>query len=60
MWNRRFGLFDRDKQIGGIYPLGLFSRRANIDLPTEWPLPTKAFLFWLALLMWKQEQSAAA
>jgi hypothetical protein len=38
----------------------MFSRRANIDLPAEWPLPTRAFLFWLALLMWKQEQAAAS
>jgi len=60
MWSRRFGLFEGDKQIGSIYPLGMFSRRANIDLPAEWPLPTRAFLFWLALLMWKQEQAAAS
>jgi hypothetical protein len=60
VWNRRFGLFDGAKQIGSIYPLGMFSRRAKIDLPAEWPLPTKVFLFWLVLLMWKQEQAAAA
>ena len=35
---REFGLFDGDQQIGGIYPRGIFTRRAKIDLPGDWPL----------------------
>ena len=58
--NRRFGLFDGEKQLGGIYPLGIFTRRSNIDLPTEWPLPIRVFLFWLAFLIWKRENAAAS
>jgi hypothetical protein len=60
VFSRRFGLFDGEKQIGSIYPLGILTRRANIDLPADWPLATRTFLFWLALLMWKRQNRAAA
>ena len=60
IWNRRFGLFDGEKQIGTIYPTNIFTRRSNIDLPDEWPLATRAFLFWLAFIMWKRQSQAAA
>jgi hypothetical protein len=60
IWTRRFGLFDGDKQIGGIYPQGIFTRRANIDLPSDLPLPTRVFLFWLVCLIWKRQSQAAS
>ena len=59
-WNRRFGLFDGDKQIGSIYPLTVFSRRAHIDLRGDWPLPIRVFLFWLVFIIWKRQSQAAA
>ena len=58
VWNRRFNLFDGEKQVGSIYPLNVFTRRANIDVPADWPLPIKAFLFWLVFIIWKRQQSA--
>lgn len=60
IWNRRFAAFDGENQIGGIYPPGLFTRRANIDLPADWPLPIRIFLFWLVFLIWKRERQASA
>ena len=60
MLNRRFGLFDGEKQVGSIYPLGVFTRRSNIDLPGDWPLPIRAFLFWLVFLLWKRQTHAAS
>ena len=60
IWSRRFGVFDGDKQIGSVYPVGLFSRRSNIDLPGDWPVATRAFVFWLVILMWRRQQQAAA
>jgi hypothetical protein len=56
-WSRPFGLFDGEKQIGSIYPLGVFTYRTNIDLPADWPLPMRAFLFWLVCIIWKRQQS---
>lgn len=60
IWNRRFELFDGEKQIGSIYPLGIFTRRSNIDLPDDWPLAIRVFLFWLAFIIWKRRNQAAA
>ena len=57
---RRFGLFDGETQLGGIYPKGMFTKRANIDLPKEWPLANRIFMFWLAFLMWKRDSQAAS
>ena len=59
-FSRKFGLFDGDKQLGLIDPRGMFSKRANIDLPKEWPLADKVFMFWLVFLMWKRESQAAS
>jgi hypothetical protein len=58
--SRRFGVFDGDQQIGGIYPRGIFTKRSNIDLPQEWPLANRVFMFWLAFLMWKRDSQAAS
>ena len=58
--NRRFGLFDGEKQIGSVYPTGIFTRRSNIDLPANWPLIDRVFVFWLAFIIWKRQNSAAA
>ena len=60
VFSRRFGLFEGERQIGSIYPAGIFTRRANIDLPPDWPLATRVFLFWLAFLMWRRQKQAAA
>ena len=60
MWNRRFGLFDGDKQIGSVYPQGVFTKRSSIDLPADWSLANRVFVFWLALLIWKRQNAAAA
>lgn len=59
-WNRRFGLFDGEKQVGSIYPLSAFTRRTSVDLPDDWPLPIRAFLFWLVFILWKRQQAAAS
>jgi len=59
-WNRRFELFEGEKKVGSIYPLGVFTSRTSIDLPDDWPLPIRVFLFWLAFLIWKRQQAAAS
>jgi hypothetical protein len=62
-WNRlrlkrnapRFDLFDAEVPIGSIYPVGPFTRHTIIDLPDNWSLPIRAFLFWLAYISWKSQ-----
>jgi hypothetical protein len=56
-WNRRFSVFDGEKEVGSIYPLNLLTQRANVDLPADWPLAIRAFLFWLVLIIWKRQQA---
>jgi hypothetical protein len=60
IWSRRFGVFEGEKQIGSVYPVGIFSRRSNIDLPSDWPVAARAFVFWLVFLMWRRQQQAAS
>jgi len=52
--SRRFGVFERDRQVGTIYPAWL-TGRAKIDLPEDWTVLDRAFLFWLCSLMWKRQ-----
>jgi hypothetical protein len=58
--SRKFGLFDGDTQVGTIYPRGMFTKRTHIDLPSEWPLAERVFMFWLVFVMWKRDSQAAS
>ena len=58
-FKRRFGVFQDGRQIGSIYPQGIITRRSTIDLPAEWPLSGRVFLFWLVYLMWKRQEAAS-
>jgi hypothetical protein len=56
--NRRLIVLDGAKEIGSIYPLGVFTRRIHVDLPDDWPVPIRAFLFWLVFNVWKRANAA--
>ena len=60
IWSRRFGVFEGEKELGSVYPLGMFTRRSSIDLPADLPLANRIFVFWLAYLVWKRQSGAAA
>jgi hypothetical protein len=53
-YDRRVIVLDREREIGSVYPLGAFTRRTAIDLPDDWPLPSRAFLFWIVFNVWKR------
>jgi len=57
---RQFLLFEGSSEVGRITPEGLLTRRAQVDLPAELPLPVRVFLVWLAVLMWKRAAAAAS
>jgi hypothetical protein len=48
---RRYGAFEGDRRAGTIHPAWLIGR-AKIDLPSDWTVLDRAFLFWLCSLMW--------
>jgi hypothetical protein len=51
---RRFAVFEGGRRVGTIYPAWL-SGRAKIDLPSDWTVLDRAFLFWLCTLMWRRQ-----
>jgi hypothetical protein len=56
--NRRLIVLDGAKEVGSIYPLGVFTRSTHVDLPDDWPVPIRAFLFWIVFNVWKRANSA--
>lgn len=52
-------LFGKHTQ-GSVYPKSAFSPLAFIDLPADWPLPYKLFIFWLAVYQWIQMEAAVS
>ena len=59
VWRRTFVLMDDDRVIGVIKPERVMSRRADADLPGDWPAPIKAFVIWLVIILWKREADSA-
>jgi hypothetical protein len=59
MFLRGFQLRAGDQVVGTLLPDGFLSRRMNIDLPGSIPMPMRAFLIWLTVLMWKREADSA-
>jgi hypothetical protein len=57
---REFVLRDGSTRIGSVAPEGFFTRRATVDLPPALPLAVRVFIVWLAVVLWKHEQAAAA
>lgn len=51
---RRFAVFEADKPVGTISP-GWITGRPKIDLPPNWTVLDRAFLFWLCSLMWRRQ-----
>lgn len=51
---RRFAVFEGGRRVGIINP-AWFTGRAKIDLPPDWTLLDRVFLFWLCALMWRRQ-----
>jgi hypothetical protein len=60
-WTGRQFLVSRgDEQIGSVRRRGWWGRHAEINLPPEWPLGLKIFVFWIIALAWRRQDAAAA
>ena len=55
LFRRQLLLLDGSFEIGSISPEGLFSRKADVELPHTFPLFLKVFIIWLAMTIWKQD-----
>jgi hypothetical protein len=59
VFGREFILFDDGpNEIGFIAPEGIFTRRAIASFPEELPLPVKAFILWLVIIIWKRDSDS--
>jgi hypothetical protein len=54
IFRRRFAVFEGGRRVGIINP-GWITGRAKIDLPPDWTVLDRAFLFWLCSLMWRRQ-----
>ena len=58
-FGRSFSVFQGEAVVGSIRPAGVFTRRTIIDLPADWSIPIQVFAFWLVLVIWNRDDSAA-
>lgn len=59
-WGRTMDVQVDGRAVGAITPASAWSRRAIADLPDTLPSPVQVFVLWLAVLLWKRDQDAAA
>jgi hypothetical protein len=57
--SRAFVLSRGERELGRVARKGLLRERITLTLPPEWPLPLRAFLLFLARVVWQREQAAA-
>lgn len=57
---RAFVLRAGEEEVGHIRPFNMLSRKAEVDLPDEVPLPVQAFCLWLVLVLWQRAAAAAS
>lgn len=58
-FTRRFVLKQDDRIMGEITPNHPMTRKCAIHLPEEISIPSRLFLFWLVLLMWRRAANSA-
>ena len=58
-WGRALALHEGDREVGEARR-GAWSRRVTATVPDTLPLSVRFFVLWLALLIWKRDDDAAA
>jgi hypothetical protein len=56
LFAKAFSVFQDEAVVGSVRRAGLFTRRAIIDLPSEWPIPVQVFAFWLVSIIWRRHR----
>jgi hypothetical protein len=56
-FQREYLLFSGSTQIGSVSPEWLLSRKAEVELPNEFPLYLQIFIIWLVMTLWKHEDN---
>ena len=58
-WRREFGLYVHEQRVGGVTPCAWYTRRSVLRLPDDWSAAMQAFVFWLALIIWRRDESSS-
>jgi hypothetical protein len=58
-FTRGFRLLQGEKTIGTLSAARMWNRKMNVELPEDIPLLTRAFVVWLAVLLWRRDAAAA-
>jgi hypothetical protein len=58
-FTRGFRLLKGEKVVGTLSPASIWNRKINVELPEDIPLSIRAFVVWLAVLLWRRDASAA-
>lgn len=59
-WSSSFSIVRGGERVGTVGRSGLFRRRAWAEFPDGWPPEVQLFTFWLALVLWRRGDAAAA
>ena len=59
IFSRAFELWQDGSVVGTITPRGMFTRKADADLPNDLPLAVRVFMLWLVILIWKRAASSS-
>ena len=59
-FRRQLLLLEGSTQVGSISPEGLFTRKAEVELPQALPLFLKVFIIWLAMTVWKHDEQLSS
>jgi hypothetical protein len=59
-WRAIFELTEAGRTIGSIRRSGVWRPRVQVDLPEDLPLRLQLFTLWMALLLYRRDDSAAA
>lgn len=59
-WKATFELTEADRRLGAIRRTGLWRRRVQAEIPDDVPPPLQLFVLWMAVLLYRRDDSAAA
>jgi hypothetical protein len=59
-WRSTFELTEADRRLGAIRRTGVWRRRVQAEIPGDVPPPLQLFALWMAVLLYRRDDSAAA
>jgi hypothetical protein len=58
-WKATFELTEADRRLGAIRRTGVWRQRVQAEIPDDVPPPLQLFVLWMAVLLYRRDDSAA-